>query len=466
MPTELTGLTASMHVVLSAASFGQPEKGKHPNKMTFKGVLVRLDEPSNKPPGGADGHRIMLPSAVARKRLDTLIGMGLNYSPSLDAHAQRRKVGVIEDAGITGKDLWVKGYVWKHDFPEAEDDLKQHGLGMSMELGDVKVVDPKADVWELDDCCFLGGTILWKDKAAYHNTRAIAAAKQGGGDMAKPVPAKKPVKKNASTTGTLDEAQIAKIAASAAASAVGTVLAGTLDRQTKLMESMQTQIAALAADEEETEDENATVNASEDENEIEAGDDTDADVDARESDDEDEEDDEGEEDDEDEVDATSAENKPGSENSDTANHGDDTDCDDNVGPTVKKPITGAAAKTIKTLRHKLQNRDQKISGLQAEVAKLTKSMAKMQKQVTAAAERTTRRSVSAESLGLLAKANINASSLVESGQKLSVGDVDAVLAAAESAIGVKFSTEQRITAKNRLFNEGLADEGRVVRNTQ
>ena len=132
----------------------------HPNKMRFRGVLVRLDEPSTRPPNGADGHRIFVPTDVAQKRLLTLVGMGLNYAEDLDGHAQRRKVGVIQRAYIKGKDLWVEGIVWKHDFPEAQSDLKQRNLGMSMEIGQVEVDDTQADVWVLNDFYFLGATIL------------------------------------------------------------------------------------------------------------------------------------------------------------------------------------------------------------------------------------------------------------------------------------------------------------------
>jgi hypothetical protein len=46
----------------------------HPNEMKFTGVLVRLDEASTKPPNGSDGHKIYVPTAVAKRRLSSLIG--------------------------------------------------------------------------------------------------------------------------------------------------------------------------------------------------------------------------------------------------------------------------------------------------------------------------------------------------------------------------------------------------------
>lgn len=449
MGKELTGLTATMHVELHAASFSS---SAHPNKMKFRGVLVRLDEASDKAPGGAEGHRILLPADVAKRRISTLIGMGLNYKPELDGHAQRRKVGVIEDAGITGRDLWVEGTIWKHDFPEAEDDLKQNGLGMSMELGDVKVEDSNSDVWKLTDCCFLGGTILLKSKAAYHKTRAIAAAKQGGA-MKKPVQ-KTLVKKV--VPATLDEAKIAKIAASAAATALGEVITGTLKRQTEILAGMKETLDVMAGNGDEEEDEEeVTIDGSVDE--VDAEEDTEV---AAKKDDKEDDDDEDEDDDDDDVDANSDAGKSGSLNDDATNKGDKTTESEEVGPTKKEPITGAASQK---LQRENKNLRQKNASLAASIDTLNKQMKKLQKQVTAAAENTTRRSIPPEITGLLAKANINAAELVAANQKLSTADIDAVIAAAENSFGTKFATEQRIEFKNKLYASGLMEEGHVNR---
>ncbi len=202
---------------------------QHPNKMKFTGVLVLLDQPSTKAPNGAEGHRILVPSDVAKRRINTLIGMGLNYSPSLDAHAQRRKVGTIQKAWIDGNKLCVDAIIWKHDFPEAEKDLKQPGLGMSMEIGDVQVEDQKADIWKLSDFYFLGATVLWKKSAAYHKTQAIAAKADERSNMAKV---------NTTKKKELDPQKLVEIATAAAVKAVSGTLGPTIGRQTKLIAEM------------------------------------------------------------------------------------------------------------------------------------------------------------------------------------------------------------------------------------
>lgn len=168
----------------------------HPNELPFKGVLLQLDEPSTKPPNGARGHRILIPATVAKKRLQTLIGMGINLADGeTDKHNPQRKVGVIEAAWIKGKELWIKGKIWKKDFPDAEKALRSKKLGMSFEGSDVQIVDASASVWKVADLFFTGAALLLKTAAAYSKTEALAASaastmyaelyKDGGSVMAK-----------------------------------------------------------------------------------------------------------------------------------------------------------------------------------------------------------------------------------------------------------------------------------------
>ena len=150
---------------------------EHPNKLPFKGVLLILDAPSTKPPHGSRGHRIYVPKTVAAKRLASLIGMAINYDRGdLDSHVTRHKVGVITQAWIEGDRVYVKGFAYKKDFPEVVKDLKQGGLGMSMELANVYVRDENEDVWHLVDFAFTGATILKKSAAAYYQTELVANA--------------------------------------------------------------------------------------------------------------------------------------------------------------------------------------------------------------------------------------------------------------------------------------------------
>ena len=174
MAAEKMTLQAGSMVMMQG--FDDDDSG-HVNKLPFKGILLLLDEASTKPPHGSRGHRIYVPTAVAKKQLNDLIGMAVNYAPKgLDSHETRHKVGVITKAWIVGNKVLVSGSIWKKDFPEAARDLKRSGLGMSMELADVYVRDEDEPVWHLEGFVFTGATLLFKSAAAYYGTEFSVAA--------------------------------------------------------------------------------------------------------------------------------------------------------------------------------------------------------------------------------------------------------------------------------------------------
>jgi DNA-binding transcriptional regulator YiaG len=481
----------------------QVEAGvQHPNKMKFRGVLVRLDEASTKPPNGSGGHKIMVSTDVAKRRLGTLIGMGLNYSPDLDTHAQRRKVGVIDKAWIDGKDLKVEGHIWKHDFPEAEKDLKQSGLGMSMELGDVRVDNPHADVWALDDFQFLGATILWRDSAAYNRTQAIAArAEQRREGMDK-----------TRTRSTARASQGEKLAQIAAEAAAGAVRKGSKQVLAALKSTTEA-LSGIAAQQEELSSRLAavetgtTITAAGSEDDVDAAGDaassssTSSEMETRRvkaakkaapssssSSTSSEEGDletrrvkaakktssssstssEGNEDEfESSVDTGDLEENEkdeddaGHANEDAKNRGHDgaDDLIKKVGKTVESARIHALRKENKQLRAQLAAQ---VQASNKRVRKLESRFDKIQNQVTAASDRTSRRSLPPEVTTLLAKANIEAGDLYRTGTKMSVAEIDGILASS----GVNLAPQDRMAIKNSLLKEGLMDEGRVERNAR
>lgn len=452
----------SLQLTFSAAHITAAD---HPNKMKFSGVLVRLDEPSDKPPNGSNGRKIMLPSGVAKKRLATIVGMGLNYQPSLDGHAQRRKVGVINKAWIEGHNVCVEGTIWKHDFPEAEKDLKQDGLGMSMEIGDVRVEDTDASVWKITDFKFLGATILWKNAAAYHRTMAIAASGRRNG-MATKVTEKKEKVVN------LTMAQVATIAAQAAKVAVKPFTDILQDHRELLsvisarQDAIDLEIASGKGTEEDDEDANAEVpnmnvdkvkaaKSKEDDDDGEDGDDEDGDDD----DDMDSSIDEGELEDMKDGLGQDADDddEPGKLNKGTKNHGDDTTPMDKTGKNINKGVTGAAYKVLHT---KLKEVLGEVRNLRAENAKIKKQMKGMNAQVIKASTEIGRRSVAypQEVNGLLRRNGIDPIQLAASGEKKSVEEVDAML---QAIPGIDNLT--RMTLKNKMVECGIMDEGRVDR---
>ena len=156
----------------------------HPNREPFHGVLTLVDTPSDKAPAGSRGHRVVLTRAAAERALPSLLGMALDYSPSLDRHDSRRKVGVITRAEIVGKTIELGGYLFAKDFPEIVRQIETgsihasagarrrpaNPLGMSYEISDASVADVRARIWTLTRVTFTGAAILRRDKAAYRST--------------------------------------------------------------------------------------------------------------------------------------------------------------------------------------------------------------------------------------------------------------------------------------------------------
>jgi hypothetical protein len=120
------------------------------------------------------------------------MGMGLDYSPALDRHDARRKIGVITRAEIVGRVIEVGGFLYARDFPEIVKEIgmpgrmgasapglksaernartTRSGLGMSYEITDALVEDIAASVWVLNKVTFTGAAVLRRDKAAYCST--------------------------------------------------------------------------------------------------------------------------------------------------------------------------------------------------------------------------------------------------------------------------------------------------------
>jgi hypothetical protein len=177
---------------LESMAIEMPEVAAHPNRVPFHGVLTFVDVASDAAPSGARGHRVMLKKSATEKALPTLLGMGLDYTPSLDKHDARRKVGVITEAELSGqwtvgsgqqgyrcpghlrsKALSIEGFLYARDFPELVREIRVKGpsvLGMSYEIAEAKIDDLGADVWAVDEFTFTGAAVLRRDKAAYRET--------------------------------------------------------------------------------------------------------------------------------------------------------------------------------------------------------------------------------------------------------------------------------------------------------
>jgi hypothetical protein len=175
-----------MNLELESMAIEMPVVDGHPNRQPFRGILTLVDVPSDRPPSGARGHRVMLTAEAAEAALPSLLGMGLDYAPRMEGHDARMKVGIITAAEIAeqprpdeglrhkkGRDVTVEGYVFAKDFPEIVTEIRERGkasLGMSYEIADVRVADVSAGVWEITEFTFTGAAVLKRDKAAYGKT--------------------------------------------------------------------------------------------------------------------------------------------------------------------------------------------------------------------------------------------------------------------------------------------------------
>ena len=82
---------------------------------------------------------MVLTKQAAEAALPSLLGMALDYSPTLDRHDVRRKVGVITRAEIVGRNLELGGYLFARDFPEIVEEIaksaRENGAGVLSRRG-------------------------------------------------------------------------------------------------------------------------------------------------------------------------------------------------------------------------------------------------------------------------------------------------------------------------------------------
>lgn len=449
-------------------------EGDHPNKMKFEGVLVRLDEPSTKPPNGARGHKILIPTTLAKKQLHTLIGMGVNYSDGLTSHAPTHKVGVIEKAWIEGKNLYISGIIWKKDFPEAPEDLSKANLGMSFEASDIQVEDEKADIWVISKLCFTGATILYKASAAYYNTSADAMA----ASAEELLPAKlvrieswrKQMAKNNNTQRV--GKKIAAGSDDALVLAFGKALAPlvaeikTNTSQLKAMQASFEELTVNASDEEDDDtidvnaDGESTVEDSMTSKKLKAAKKKKADT----GNEDDENDDEDNEDDEDDIDSEADDEDElddlGDDDGDAEELGKmNEDANINKGRSVPSKGAGKSGKvdaSALTTIAKLQASNEQQARV---IRRLEKQVKDSRQQLSAAADRVDRRSVSVSTVlaATLGKGNIDIQAMSNAGEKLTVSEFDAVLASSN------VDSVTAISMKNEMVRSGLMESGEVTR---
>ena len=130
---------------------------EYSGRVYFSGILCTLDEPSDKSPTGAKGHKIIITKTAAKNALSTLIGAPLNYKSDWNGH----------DYSVT------VGYLATANYPEIIDKIKElplGTLGMSYEVKNARCINLNQQIWTISEVTFSGAAILKRDKAAYRNT--------------------------------------------------------------------------------------------------------------------------------------------------------------------------------------------------------------------------------------------------------------------------------------------------------
>lgn len=154
-----------------------PEVKDHPNQLPFSGILTRVDQPSDNPLHGSNGKCVLLPKSVAEKALDSLGLMAIDFTPSLDGHDSKNKIGIITAANIEGNAINISGFFYASDFPDEVKRIQDEKakLGFSYEA-QAHIKSMNDDPLEIDQCIFTGAAVLYKDRAAYTSTALQAKA--------------------------------------------------------------------------------------------------------------------------------------------------------------------------------------------------------------------------------------------------------------------------------------------------
>jgi hypothetical protein len=158
---------------------------KNDNQIPFKGVLCRVDEPSESPPSKGSPYPLYLPHEVAEKAAALLnasaAGLPLDVDPTLMCHNDSNVVGIMNRAEIggDGKDFVVKGCIFGRNQAEKAQLIasNKETLGMSMNAlatGHRAEIN-NVTVYQIDTLELTGANILLANRATWQRTRVLAA---------------------------------------------------------------------------------------------------------------------------------------------------------------------------------------------------------------------------------------------------------------------------------------------------
>ena len=146
---------------------------KGENKLAFSGLLCTVDQPSDQPPGGANGHRCLIPRQLAANTISQLRNMPVNAAiPRLNDHARPSIVGVVQAARLGYDGVLIHGLLFNRNRPDAIQAIQANAdqLGLSFEVADTEVESESAPVWRLSKLEWCGCSILARANVAYRDS--------------------------------------------------------------------------------------------------------------------------------------------------------------------------------------------------------------------------------------------------------------------------------------------------------
>lgn len=153
------------------------------NRLPIKGVLFRVDEPSESPPSKGSNLPLYVPRHVAElaaAAVNESQGLPLDVDDSLSQHANNHIAGVFFEASVNSNDFIVQGHLFPWSQPEKVElvSANKKRLGMSMNAhatGHVATVEG-CEVFYIDSLELLGANILYSNRATYQQTKLLAAS--------------------------------------------------------------------------------------------------------------------------------------------------------------------------------------------------------------------------------------------------------------------------------------------------
>jgi len=180
-PDGRVAIECSMAIECPVDELEEIEVAAGANHHPVRGVLFRVDEPSESAPSIGTGKPLFIPRAVAERIVGHVKNLPLDADDSLGKHANDKIVGVMVKAEIVGNDFIVEGHLWPWNNRAKVRLISANNgqLGMSMNAyakGRNEVINGVETFW-IEELDLLGANILFRDRATFRKTHFAAEAK-------------------------------------------------------------------------------------------------------------------------------------------------------------------------------------------------------------------------------------------------------------------------------------------------